>query len=122
MKYFVHSVPGRLRVKIPMIKYQPAKKDEINRILALDGIDCVKINSTTGSIVVAYDSEKLDSETILDMLAHHNLFDADKALLPDQRADIVVNKVGQKIGRAFFGWAVGKALEANGLSLLAAFI
>jgi hypothetical protein len=40
----------------------------------------------------------------------------------DEHIQAAVTKAGLRIGKVAVGWAIGKALEANGLSLLAALI
>jgi hypothetical protein len=40
----------------------------------------------------------------------------------DEHIQGAVTRAGLRIGKVAVGWALGKALEANGLSLLAALI
>jgi hypothetical protein len=122
MTYYLHSVPGRLRVKIPQLRHRPAMAAEISETLSMGGIHEVKIRSLTGSVVVLYDAALLDDAQILAILDASGHFDANQAVCCDTRIEAATSKVAQKCGRAVFGWAVGRALEANGLGLLAAFI
>jgi hypothetical protein len=123
MDPYIHSVPGRLRVKVPMIRHQKSKGQKILALLEnLDGIDQTTVNTLTGSVVINYDDEIINVKQILDILKRHNYFDASMALSMDKHIQKAATKAGQKFGRAAFGWAVGKALEANGMSFLAAFI
>jgi hypothetical protein len=123
MDQYVHSVPGRLRVKVPRIRYQTSNEQKIRALLEnLDGIDQTTVNTLTGSVVILYDDDIINVKQILDILKGHNYFDESMALSMDKHIQKAAAKTGQKFGRAVFGWAVGKALEANGLSFLAAFI
>jgi hypothetical protein len=123
MDPYIHSVPGRLRVKVPTIRRQTSKGQKVQALLEnLDGIDQTTVNTITGSVVIHYDDEIIDVKEILDILKRHNYFDASIALSMDKHIQKAAAKAGQKFGRAAFGWAVGKALEANGMSFLAAFI
>lgn len=122
MTYYLHSVPGRLRVKIPQLRHRPAMAAVISETLSFDGIQDVKIKPLTGSVVVNYDPELLDQSRILQALEASGHFDQTRAISCDTQLQAASSKVAQKCGRAVFGWAVGRALEANGLGLLAVFI
>jgi copper chaperone CopZ len=122
MTYYLHSVPGRLRVKIPQLRHRPAMAAVIGEALSFDGVRDVKIKPLTGSVVVHYDPALLDEARILQALAASGHFDPSRAISCDTHLQAATSKVAQKCGRAVFGWAVGRALEANGLGLLAAFI
>jgi hypothetical protein len=82
----------------------------------------VDINSTTGSVKIHYDPEQIDSAQLLNLLKHNNLFDENRVI--DQAAYLhqTSRKAGNVLGKAAFSWTMGRVLEANGLSLLAAFI
>jgi hypothetical protein len=94
----------------------------ISETLSFDGIQDVKIKTLTGSVVVNYDPGLLDQTRILLALEASGHFDPTRAISCDTQLQAASSKVAQKCGRAVFGWAVGRALEANGLGLLAAFI
>ena len=55
-------------------------------------------------------------------LEEKNLFCPKKVKTDDPFIANSAVETGEKMGKAILGWAVGKALEANGLSLLAALI
>jgi hypothetical protein len=58
----VHAIPGRVRVKIPRLREDPAFAREIQeRLSAVQGIQQVEINSVTGSLLVLYDRTALES-------------------------------------------------------------
>ena len=123
MGYYLHVVPGRVRVKIPIIKGDERKAQDIESNLAnLIGIQSVSANSLTGSIVVCYDSNLTDSDDILQALKRQGYFDETKVMTNDQYIQNAASKVGQSIGRALFGLAIEKAFEGSGLSILAALI
>jgi hypothetical protein len=52
MSYYVHHVPGRLRVRIPEIRNNPLLADEIREILDIPGIFELTMNEVTGSMVI----------------------------------------------------------------------
>ena len=122
MTYYLHSVPGRLRVKIPHLRQRPAEAAAIREVLRIDGIHEVKIKHLTGSVVVHYDSAQLSEGRIVQALETSGYFDRSRAISCDSQLQAASSKMAEKCGRAVFGWAVGRALEANGLGVLAAFI
>jgi len=123
MSYYFHNVPGRLRVKVPILEGRPRRIRAVEELLLkLDGVDRVKTNPLTCSIVINYDPDLLESQQIIQLLAEHHYFDESNAITHDELVQNAAAKAGRKIGKMVFGWAVSKTLEANGLSMLAAII
>lgn len=123
MSYYFHNVPGRLRVKIPTLSGRPARIRAVeNLLLNLDGVEWIKTNPLTCSVVINYDPDLLDSQQILQLLIDHHYFDESNAITHDEVVQNAAAKAGLKVGRMIFGLAVSKTLEANGLSMLAALI
>ncbi len=123
MTYYVHNVPGRLRVTVPAIKGNNFLcLDLEGQIGGMHGVKDVLVKPVTGSIVVTYDENLISKNDILAVLQDRGLFDP--RLARDKRSDseLAGQKAGYAVCRAAIGWAVGKALEGNGLSFLAAFI
>ena len=123
MSYYFHNVPGRLRVKIPILKGRPAGVKAVEDLLLnLAGTEHLKTNALTGSVVVNYDPELLSAQQIIQVLIDHQYFDESNAITHDELVQNAAAEAGFKIGKMIVGWAVGKTLEANGLSMLAAII
>lgn len=122
MSYYVHQVPGRIRVRIPAIRRNPYQAEEIRNLLDFDGVQTVAINHLTGSVVVLYDPERLDPASLLGVLSEKGYYDGRRAVTCDTLIRNKAQLAAAKAGRFFFGWAVGKALESSGLSVLAALI
>jgi len=54
-----HQVPGRIRMKVPSLKTNPELAEQIKQTFsAIPGIEQVKINPTTGSVVLHYDQDR----------------------------------------------------------------
>jgi hypothetical protein len=123
MDCYIHDVPGRLRVKIPMIKCRKHRCERVQGLLAdVEGIDRIAVNTITGSVLVHYDPDATSSGEILGRLDKSGYLDkaaAQSKRVPRRRTS---GKAGDAVSRAFFGWAVGKALEGSGFSFLAALI
>jgi copper chaperone CopZ len=123
MAYYLHHVPGRIRVKIPNIKHRPYKADRVREMLQeQSGIDRIHVNLSTGSVVVYYDPEKTSAAQILNLLKYNDLIDEPLTSNTPDDIDRVSSRACEVFGKAIFGWTVGQILNANGLSFLAAFI
>jgi len=123
MSYYLHKVPGRLRVKLPQLRNHPHRSRRVRELLeAQAGVQAVSANELTGSVLIHYDSDLLEEQRILALLREQDLFDDRLVIAADEHIDRVASKASNAVGRAMVGWVVGKALEANGLSLLAALI
>lgn len=66
----VHSLPGRVRIKVNNLNSVPDKyrkyDEEISRgMKILDGIDDVSINYVLGTILISYDTNKLYEKKVL---------------------------------------------------------
>jgi hypothetical protein len=118
----LHHVPGRLRVKIPSLKSNPLKSQQISDLLDIYGVHAVRVNPMTGSTIVTYNPEQIEAERLLKVLKDNGHYDGALSLDGTDPVQQVADKAVQRVGRAVFGWAVGRALESNGLSVIAAFI
>jgi hypothetical protein len=123
MTYYIHDVPGRLRVKIPLLKANPSKADEIQRLLqGVGGVRNTSFNPLTGSLIVVYDPESVASEKILALLKEEYQLQNAKALTADEFIQSAASKVGETISRAALSWAMGQVFEASGLSFLSVLV
>ena len=123
MNYYVHDVPGRLRIKTPMVKRSRSSARDVEGLIKqLRGINSIIVNFTTGSVVVLYDREIISSNLILNTLENEGLFDSSKAGSCDQYINESASKAGQVLGKILFGALVEKAFEGSALSYLAVFI
>lgn len=123
MGCYVHNVPGRLRVKSPTLKLVSSGEEDVSEFFNhLDGIRRVNVNSVTGSVVIHYDPGLVESAEILQVLKEKGHFDDSGALTRQDYQDQAISKTALTVGKALFGWAVGKALESSGLSFLTVLI
>ena len=123
MGYYVHDVPGRLRVKIPQAKGRPDTAQEIEKLLrAIEGIDSTASNTTTGSVVINYNSRTLSSDKILSALNQKGWLDRSKVATYDDVLQETVSRVGSVVSRALVGLVLEKTFEGSMLSLLTVLI
>jgi copper chaperone CopZ len=123
MSYYVHNVPGRLRVKTPTLRSMAGEEQRVSEFFDhLEGVERVTVNPLTGSVLVHYDPEILESEEILEVLKRRGHFDESMALRNQGYQEQAISKTAQTVGKVLVGWAVGRALENSGLSFLTALI
>ena len=122
MEFNGHHVPGRLRVRIPAMRKNPSMAADIECLFDIYGVDNLTVNHLTGSVVVTFDTAMVSSEQLLAKLKEKGYFDDSRIVTCDDKIQRASSLAATKVGRAMFGYAVGKALEASGLPLLAALI
>jgi copper chaperone CopZ len=117
MAYYVHHVPGRLRIKTAALKKNSSRARQLKLCLeAMQGVLEADVSIITGSIVIKYDASVVSSTAILNNLhdqgyirdvahtAHHEVHPMQKV------TDTVVQKL------------VEAALERSATALFAALI
>lgn len=66
---YIHSVPGRLRVRMAEVKGAAPRARELQDFLQrLDGIAFTKVNASTGSVLIRYDRTRLNDHAIFSAL------------------------------------------------------
>ncbi len=123
MNHYYHEVPGRLRFKTPVLKGKHDLCKEIEDSLSCyGGIQEVRTNTITGSIIVHYDPKLISSARIVEIVSERGYFDRQKAITSDQYMNRSFEKIGQTVGKAVFGVMVEKAFQGSALSLIAALL
>ena len=131
MNHYIHYVPGRIRVKSPLIKRSDARAKAVAELLrALEGVIAVEVSTLTGSVVVNYDKDRLDAQRILETLqAHGHMEVPTTSTLIAAAGDAALNRaadraaaIGQAFGKAISSMVVEKALERSAAALIGAFI
>jgi hypothetical protein len=75
--YVIHHIPGRMRLKLPHAKGNPAWLQRIKESISPQpGIKHVEINPTTGSVLIQYDPEGPDNfnKRLAQYAEHEKLF------------------------------------------------
>jgi hypothetical protein len=123
MSYYMHSVPGRLRIKTPLIKKNMKLAAHVEKFLGqIPGVESLVTNALTGSLIITYDQKKVNSQMLLDTLKTRGIFDPSKAMTNDQYIHSSASKATSIVYKAVVGAVVETALEGSALSLLAVFI
>ena len=124
MSYYVHDIPGRLRVKTPSIKGNHMSAREIEGLVnALPGIVSVTTNPVTGSVVVNYDSTSINSKEILNMFRKEGYWNPSETVGGGTAMqDTLSQTTSRFIGKALLGLLIEKAFEGSPLALLSVII
>lgn len=120
MDYYCHSIPGRLRIKTPIIRRNPVQIEKVRNLLqSVPGVTVFDINALTGSIKINYDDCTTNPETILSILQQNGYYRGDRTESLDYPIEAAFSSVGTAVGKALLGALVGKAFENSTLSFLA---
>ena len=123
MPYYVHDVPGRLRIKIPSLKRNAIEARKLRALLSrVDGVCSATVNQMTGSILVNYDKNVTHSSELLMLLNRQGYIDAEKVTPSEQMIDREMKKLGKVASKALVGIVLDRALQGSPLSILTAFI
>jgi len=120
MSYYCHITPGRLRIKTPIIRQNPAEIEKVRQLLhSFPGIDSFSINDLTGSVTINYSSSQTDCKSILEVLEEKGYYKVARTEEKEDPIETVVSRVGPTLGRVILGAAVEKVFEGSMLSFLA---
>jgi copper chaperone CopZ len=119
MSYYIHQIPGRLRIKSPAIKRNQAKAEAVETLVArIDGVCSVTVNTITGSIVIHHQTDA-DPEEILNTLKRAGYFDETKAVTHDEVIHTAASNVGLFVGKTVCGAVLQTALGDSPLAMIA---
>jgi copper chaperone CopZ len=123
MNYQLHELPGRLRVKIPMLKRNETAAQKVQTFLEeVTGISSASANALTGSVVIKFDPRVISSREIVTILTQEGYIDLAKIIAGKPHNADGFSKIGALASRALLGLAVEKTFEGSALSLLTVFI
>lgn len=125
MSYLVHKIPGRVRIKVPTIRYSPGGAPVVQDLLeSLKGVEKAQCNPVTGSVVVYYDNFVTSPEKIIAALKDRGHLNAARVGGSDGQPfkGFTAAKAGQIVAKALLNVALDAALKNTPFSLLTIFI
>ena len=94
MEYYIHQVPGRLRIRTPLLHNNPQKTDEFTKnIKNINGMLSLKVNPLTGSALLLYDERKINCEQLIGILEKYGYFNLAKSTTSDELVQHISEKV-----------------------------
>jgi copper chaperone CopZ len=120
MSNYVHSIPGRLRVKTALIKKNSGEAEKVERLLkSIPGVQSLDINLLTGSVLVRYDPNSIGVDQLLQTLTEAGYFEPSKAVTHDEVVHSALTRGGKAIGSLVLG---ALEIENPALAILTALI
>jgi hypothetical protein len=84
MTYYIHNIPGRLRIKSPVVKHDTDAATEMVRLLeASIGVRSVSVSAITGSCLIHYDPAMTGPDALVLVLSRRGFFDPSMAITND---------------------------------------
>ncbi len=85
MEYYIHHVPGRIRIQTPFLRDKPQNVDVFTKNMrTINGIQSFKINTATGSALFLYDEKKINCEQLIGILEKYGYFNLAKSSTSDE--------------------------------------
>jgi hypothetical protein len=98
--YYLHTVPGRLKIKGEEFKKRANLKEKLRSELSVfDGIKDIEYNPNTGSIIIWYDQKALSATTILEHLKRAGFLNQENLLSHEHYLIHTSLNFGRKIGK-----------------------
>ena len=106
----IHHVPGRLRLKALELKRNPelARRAEVT-LRRQRGVRSAEVNGLTGSLLVYYDTELVDGQSVLALIRNELSLRVERRQKQTQTAPAI----DQKVANALFWWALEKVVERS---------
>jgi hypothetical protein len=128
MSFYLHHVPGRLRVQIPQLQGRDTARVACRTVTTLDGVAEARVNATTGSLLIFYDAQRLNTSSLWDALCECGLVAGDlpigdaNGITRMTRTDAQSRSVQSEFLDAVAGIAAEKLLERVAIALIGALI
>jgi hypothetical protein len=125
MSFYLHHVPGRLRIQTPELqKSKEAARTACGTLAMIDGVANTRVNPAIGSLLVLYDRERLNSDSLWDALRACGLVAGAKPIANDggvtriTRRDRQTTEAHSELVIAVAGIAAEKVLEQVAIALI----
>ena len=145
MSHYIHHVPGRLRVKTPILKCNETEAVRVRDLLAnLKGVLAHEVKPLTGSATIYYDTARIEVHTIIAVFKEQGLTGGSTALVlskPQVRASSPVAScvpttwrlskdtlprlgynLGEALGKMLFRLVLEKIAERSAVALIKAIL
>ncbi len=117
----VHTVPGRLRVKLTAIKRAPELAGPVEHALRQEsGVIEVATNPVTGSVLVHYDPTRTNPRTLLARLEPFGLSDS-RSPAANSLSEFS-NQLGKAVGKELVKLVLAQMLPLGPVEVLCALI
>jgi hypothetical protein len=128
MSFYLHHVPGRLRVQTAQLQGSEAARIACGTVTTLDGVAEARVNATTGSLLILYDRQRLRPSSLWDALSECGLVAGDLPIADVNgvtrltRTDAQRRPVRNELVDTVAGIAAEKLFERVAMALIGALI
>ncbi len=123
MKSYVHQVPGRLRIKTPVLKRAPwIASDVVSLFKHVRGVRSCSVNTVTGSLVVNYHRDMIGPQSILRLLDKEGFVDVRNVVSVNVNDDSTYSRLYVEASKILLGFILDRAFAGTPFSVLAALI
>jgi len=97
----VHVLPGRVRLRAPVLIGQPAAAGQLQKTFArLEGVRAVEVNSLSGSLLVHFDPDRVKPEMLMGAAIRLLGLEKDIHRPPRSYVGEGIRQVGESLNRA----------------------
>jgi hypothetical protein len=94
MEYYIHYVPGRIRIQTPKLHENTVNAQQFEEIMKkIGGITAVETHTVTGSAIIHFDDKRINCEQIIGILETNAYF----SLAHAETCDEVIEKATEKV-------------------------
>ncbi len=94
MDYYIHDIPGRLRIESPLLKNNEPHAQKFEAFVkGIPGVTSVELKLDIGSATIHYDKTRIDHTRLIGLLDKSGYFDHLKAKTLDERIEAGVDEV-----------------------------
>jgi hypothetical protein len=116
--FYIHNVPGRLRIRSEAVKNNPSAANSVKISLSsMPGIGVVDINLVTGGILIHYNKKTVNYRDIVSLLERNGYIDRSRAITNNDQF-LIAPGIGKTIFKTMTSVLIGKVLADTPLSIL----
>jgi hypothetical protein len=121
--HYLHHLPGRLRVRNPILKRNSQKAGEVQLFLeGTRGVNLVRLNPVTGSVTIHYTPTEIDGSALIESMTDAGYVRPDLALASERNLDQAMGKAGRALARVAAGVVLDALLADSPLGLIAVIV
>jgi len=104
MDYYMHDIPGRLRIESPALKNNGANAQKFEAFVkSIPGVTAVEMKLDIGSAIMHYDTTRIDHAKLIELLDKSGYFNHLKAKTLEDRIEKGVEEVANAVVQAAVG-------------------
>jgi copper chaperone CopZ len=94
MEYYIHYVPGRMRIQTPKLHENTGNAEQFERFVkGIEGVTAVETHTVTGSAIIHFDEKRINCEQVIGILEKKAYF----SLVHAETSDEVIEKTTEKV-------------------------